>query len=102
MVDFYDEDLEEENIEAKPLKRTTAVALTKPEGFIPKISAAGYGRVAEEILEIAFQNGVDVRRDGDLAEILAKMELESEIPSEALVAVAEILAYVYKLNGKID
>ena len=96
MVDIYDENLEEE----KPKKkRATAVALSKPDGYLPTISAAGYGTVAEQILEIAFANGINVREDGDLAEMLAKIELDSEIPSEALVAVAEILSYVYKLNS---
>ncbi len=84
-------------------RRPAAVAIrhvlsdTAPE--LPKITAAGYGRIAEEIVRIAFDNGIKVREDGDLAQFLAQIELESEIPSEALVAVAEILSYVYRANG---
>lgn len=83
-------------------RRATAVALKKygiDEGALPKVVAAGYGAWAEKIVELAFQNGVKVREDRELAQMLAAIELDSEIPTEALVAVAEILAYVYKANG---
>jgi flagellar biosynthesis protein len=87
---------------AKETRRAAAVALKKygiDESSLPKIVAAGYGKLAEEIVRLAFENGVKVREDRDLAQMLAAIELDSEIPSEALVAVAEILAYVYKANG---
>ncbi|MBI3440336.1 MAG: EscU/YscU/HrcU family type III secretion system export apparatus switch protein [Proteobacteria bacterium] len=83
-------------------RRRAAVALKKfglDESSIPKVVAAGYGKLAEEILQLAFDNGVNVREDKDLAQMLAAIELDSDIPSEALVAIAEILAYVYKENG---
>jgi len=67
---------------------------------VPKVVAAGRGRIAEQILQLAFDNGVKVREDGPLAEMLAAIELDSPIPSEAFAAVAEILAYVYRANGK--
>lgn len=83
-------------------RRAAAVALKKfgiDEAALPKVVAAGYGKLAEQIVEIAFQNGVKVREDKDLAQMLAAIELDSDIPTEALIAVAEILAYVYKVNG---
>lgn len=83
-------------------RRATAVALKKygiDEGALPKVVAAGYGVWAEKIVEMAFQNGVKVREDKDLAQLLAAIELDSDIPTEALIAVAEILAYIYKANG---
>lgn len=87
-------------------KRTAAVALKsydeKTQSFkLPKITAAGYGVIAEQILKLAFENDIKVRQDSDLAHMLVKLETESEIPSEALVAVAEILSYVYKINGHL-
>ncbi len=63
------------------------------------IVAAGRGEVAARILDLAFSRGVRVREDADLAEILAKLELDTPIPSEAIVAVAEILARVYAANA---
>ena len=89
------------NIKEKP-DRQTAVALKDGglEGNIPIITAAGRGKIAEQILQIAYENGINVRSDADLAEILAKIELESPIPSEAFMAVAEVLSYVYRANGE--
>ena len=89
------------NIKEKPA-RQTAVALKdgSEKGEIPIITAAGRGKIAEQILQIAYENGIKVRTDADLAEILAKIELESPIPSEAFMAVAEVLSYVYRANGE--
>ena len=83
-------------------ERQAAVALKRfgiDDSAIPKVVAAGYGKLAEEIVRLAFENGVKVREDKDLAQILAAITLDSDIPSEALVAIAEILAYVYKSNS---
>jgi flagellar biosynthesis protein len=101
MVDIFDNEAAQEKDPAENSRRATAVALKKygiDEGALPKVVAAGYGKLAEQIVEMAFKNGINVRQDRALAEILAAIELESEIPSEALIAVAEILAYVYKMN----
>lgn len=65
----------------------------------PRITAKGRGAVAEQILNIAFERGVKVRTDADLAEILAAVEVDCEVPLEALAAVAEILSYVYRANN---
>ncbi len=87
---------------AKPPKRVVSAAIQNdPQpSDLPKIIAAGRGKIAEQILEIAFANGLKVREDPALAEMLASIELDSPIPTEALVAVAEILAYVYEADGK--
>jgi len=82
--------------------RQTAVALKGGENddALPLVTAAGRGKLAEQILQIAYENNIKVRSDADLAEILAKIELESPIPSEAFLAVTEILSYVYRANGE--
>ncbi len=108
MVDKYDnspENEDEKNITPSNIreipKRQTAVALQ--EGAhrkdIPRITAAGRGKIAEKILQLAFDNGIKVREDGELAEMLAQFEIDSPIPSESFMAVAEILSYVYRANG---
>ena len=68
----------------------------------PTITAAARGALAEKILQIAFENDIKIREDADLAEILAQMELDNPVPTEALMAVAEILSYVYRANGEPD
>jgi flagellar biosynthesis protein len=82
-------------------KPSVAVALRyEPESeFAPRVVASGKGTIAEQILAIAYAHGVKVREDADLAELLIAVDIESEIPVEAFVAVAEILVYVYRANG---
>ena len=84
-----------------PERRPVAVALQDDDAARnPKVVASGRGALAEQILEIAFARGVKVREDADLAEILAALEVDSEVPIEALAAVAEILTFVYRSNGR--
>lgn len=109
MTNFFDDG--SEGLEYDPLsplnakkipKNKTAVALKDSEGGkkVPRIAAAGRGYLAEKILLLAYESGIKVREDSDLAELLAKIELDSPIPSEAFMAVGEILSYVYRVNGK--
>lgn len=81
-------------------KKKTAVALKESEGGknIPKLAAAGRGAMAEKILQLAYENGINVREDSNLAELLASIEIDSPIPSEAFMAVGEILSYIYRVN----
>ena len=83
-----------------PTSDAVAVALARehPTDRAPKVVAGGRGQVAEQILQIAFQNGIKVREDADLAELLTAVDIDSEIPLEAFAAVAEILIYVYQAN----
>lgn len=84
-------------------RRPVAVALRYELGgtSLPLVTASGRGVMAEQILALAFANGVKVREDADLAELLSAIDLDCEIPPEALVAVAEILSYVYRANGRL-
>jgi flagellar biosynthesis protein len=83
------------------IPKTVAVALEEqPNNAAPKVTASGRGFVAEQILQIAFANGVKVREDADLVQILAAVDVDSDIPTEAFAAVSEILAYVYRANGQ--
>lgn len=67
----------------------------------PKIVASGKGFIAQQIIEIANANGITVRQDPDLVAILNAVEINTEIPLEAFAAVAEILAYVYKVTNEM-
>lgn len=105
--DGYDKngekDLSDLNIRKIP-NRKTAVALKESDKGknVPRIAAAGRGSLADRILDLAFENGIKVREDSDLAEMLAVVELDTPIPSEAFMAVAEILSYIYRANGQDD
>jgi len=85
-------------------KRETAVALSyRPDqgDEAPRVVASGKGELARQILDLAFAAGIKVREDADLVEILAAVDLDSPVPLEALMAVAEILTYVYLANGRM-
>lgn len=85
--------------EAKTPK-AAAIADSSVAGDMPRVIASGTGGVAEQILQVAWANGVKVREDADLVEVLAAIDVDSEIPIEAFAAVAEILAYVYLANNE--
>ena len=108
-IDEYDDGRKNDDDERlKPLnakripKRKTAVSIKEQENKrkAPVITSSGRGAMADKILALAYENGIKVREDSALAEMLAQIDLDSPIPTEAFGAVAEILSYVYLANGK--
>jgi len=78
-----------------------AVAIRYKEGLdnAPTVVAKGMNEVALKIKEIARENGVHVLQNPPLARSLYKeVELDHPIPEQLYQAVAEVLAYVYKMN----
>ncbi|MBD25352.1 MAG: flagellar protein FhlB [Candidatus Marinimicrobia bacterium] len=99
MAQNYDQNSAPSSRESIP--KTIAVALEEQTGAAPaKVTASGRGFLAEQILQVAFANDIKVREDADLVEILSAVDVDSDIPTEAYAAVVEILAYVYRANGK--
>jgi len=78
----------------------TAVALRYEAGAdaAPRVVASGRGKVAEKMLDTAQANAVPVREDPLLAKALGQIELGHQIPPELYRAVAEVLAFVYRLD----
>ncbi len=66
----------------------------------PRVVAKGRGPIAEQIIKVAEAEGIVIREDANLVEILNKLDIDTIIPLEAYSAVAEILNYVYKTNAK--
>ncbi|MBI3592163.1 MAG: EscU/YscU/HrcU family type III secretion system export apparatus switch protein [Nitrospirae bacterium] len=85
-------------------KRRKAAALRyKPEkDTAPKVVAKGSGAIAEKILQIAKEHNVPLKDDPQLVEVLSALDLYQEIPPELYRAVAEILAFVYKMTKKVQ
>lgn len=78
-------------------KRATALSYAGGERA-PKVVAAGQNLIADRILEIAAAAGVPIREDAALVNALASLELGQEIPEDLFVAVAEALAWAYRLD----
>ena len=84
-------------------KKAKAVALkyNKEKDAAPKITAKGSGIIAEKIVETAQAHNVPLYEDKNLVQVLEALELETEIPPELYRAVAEVLAFIYRLNAKM-
>jgi flagellar biosynthesis protein len=83
-----------------PPKRR-AVALSYQEGqHAPQVTATGAGLVAERILAAAREAGVPVRSDPALTQALSALELGDEVPPALWAAVAETLAWAYRLDAQ--
>jgi flagellar biosynthesis protein len=84
----------------EPPRRAAALRYDKGQAGAPKVVAAGAGLIADRIVAIAREQGLPIREDPALAEALARLELEQEIPSDLFVAVAEVLVWAYGLEPK--
>lgn len=105
-MDQYDDESQRPVSPISPVKSTekrVAVALKAP----PKnraadkahVVASGRGHIAADIIALAHAKGIKVREDADLAQLLVQLDLDTPIPSEAIIAVAEILNKVYEANA---
>ncbi len=84
--------------EKQPRRRATALRYEQGERA-PRVTATGVGLVAERILAAAREAGVPVRQDPALAEALAALDLGDEVPPALWTAVAETLAWAYRLDA---
>jgi len=84
-----------------PTHLAVALRYEDKKMFAPKIVAKGAGVVAEKIKEIAAEHGVPIVEDKPVARALFKLDIDTFITEELYVAVARILAYIYKIKGKI-
>lgn len=79
--------------------RREAVALAYREGdFAPRVVAKGSGLLADRILERAKEAGVYVHESRDLLALLMKVDLDKSIPAQLYVAVAELLAWLHRME----
>ena len=87
----------------KPPSRQMAVALAYRNGdAAPKVVASGRGLIAQAIIERARENGVFVHESEELVSMLMQVELDQHIPPQLYLAVAELLAWLYRLErGRI-
>ena len=81
-------------------KLAVALKYERDKDSAPRVAAKGKGFLAQQIIELARQNNVEIRQDSDLARLLSTLDIDTPIPVEAYAAVAEILAYVYKANDQ--
>lgn len=82
------------------LNATQAVALHYDGEHAPSVSAKGHDELAQAIIQLALQHQVPIYENASLVTWLAQLELGDEIPQTLYQIIAEILAFVYALEGK--
>ena len=84
-----------------PARRAAALAYEAVDaqaGRAPRVSAKGSGLVADEIIARARAAGVPIHASRELVSLLMQVDLDRHIPPALYVAVAEVLAWVYRLE----
>lgn len=82
-------------------ERALAIALAyAPGDTAPRIVAKGRGLIAEEIIRRAREHGVFVHESPELVTLLMQSNLDDRIPPQLYVAIAELLAWIYRLEQK--
>lgn len=66
----------------------------------PRVVAKGRGLLAQAIIERARENGVYVHESHELVALLMQLDLDQRIPPLLYRTVAEVLAWVYRLEGR--
>ncbi len=82
-------------------ERKQATALNYERGDnAPRVVASGSGYIAEAIIAAAQEAGIPIRSDPALAQALSALDLGTEVPEALYRAVAEALAWAYRLDAK--
>lgn len=82
-----------------PQLNQQAIALAYGAGdYAPKVVAKGRGAIAEQIIALAKEHQVFVHQSKDLVNLLMQVDLDDHIPPELYLAIAEVLAWIYRLE----
>ncbi len=68
---------------------------------VPQLVAKGKGHIADQIVALAREHGIPIHEDRNMVEILSTLDLYEQIPPKLYKAVAEVLAFIYKMTGKM-
>jgi flagellar biosynthesis protein len=83
-------------------RRAVAISYDPANADAPVVTAVGQGLVADEIIRRAREAGVPVTEDPKLAAILSQIDVGRVIPPELYAVIAEVLAYVYRLEDRVS
>lgn len=94
------EPIEEDDIPEKP-KQAIAIVYDQNADSAPRISAKGAGIVADNIINLGLKHSVPIYQNKTLASMLMALEIDHEIPPELYKVIAEVLAYIYRLDQRV-
>lgn len=79
--------------------KAVALQYDKEKDKAPLVSAQGRGETAKNIIKIAEENGIPIKKDEDLVNMLSQIELNQEIPVELYQAVSEVFTFIYGISN---
>ncbi|GBR75736.1 putative flagellar biosynthesis protein [Candidatus Termititenax persephonae] len=82
----------------KSTRSAIAIRYDAEQDAAPVILAAGRGDFAEDILKIAEDHKIPFYEDKGLADLLLKLEVSTEVPQEMYALIAEVLAFIFRLD----
>ncbi|MFY9075122.1 EscU/YscU/HrcU family type III secretion system export apparatus switch protein [Malaciobacter mytili] len=87
-------------MEKKFIQKAAALKYDIQNDNAPKLVAKGEAQIAKNIIKIAQDNNLPIKKDEDLIELLSKLDIDKEIPPSMYKAVAEIFSFIYKLTNQ--
>jgi flagellar biosynthesis protein len=88
------------NDKKNEIKKAVALRYASDKQQAPVVVAKGKGQIAEKIMEKAKEFGIPLQEDASLVEVLSKLDLNQEIPTELYQLVAEILSFIYRSDQR--
>lgn len=82
-------------------KKAVALSYQQDKDVAPRIIAKGDLKLAERMISLAKENNIPIQEDESLVQLLSQFELNETIPPELYAVVAEIFAFIYKIDHSI-
>ncbi|WP_096199345.1 EscU/YscU/HrcU family type III secretion system export apparatus switch protein [Bacillus sp. FJAT-45350] len=82
-------------------KQAIALSYNEEQDNAPKVIGKGKGFIADEIIKRAEENDIPIQQDSSLVEILGQLEINETIPTELYEVVAEIFAFIYRVDRNV-
>jgi flagellar biosynthesis protein len=86
---------------ADPAREAIALAYSQTDAA-PRVVARGKGLIAEQIIARAREHGVYVHESPELVALLTQVDIDEHIPPQLYMAVAELLAWLYRIEHGED
>lgn len=83
-------------------KKAAALKYDQAQNSPPRVTARGKGFIAENIIQKAKENDVPIVEDASLVELLSEININETIPEELYEVVAEVFAYIYRVDQVMD
>lgn len=80
-------------------QKAVALKYDKSKSNAPKVIGKGKGEIASNIIKLAKEYDIPIKKDEDLVELLSKVDIDKEIPPNLYKAVAEVFSFLYKITN---